>query len=308
MKKFLCFAVTCTLLVSLFCGCSKEQVKIEPLTEFDFRLHNNENDYYMTLEGFFSEEAIIDDTLKSTDEHIVVLKNTSDENGMLSTATDAEDNPEYDLKIYDYDYTSVSLSNINYDKYGNNKDMLTLCEVSTASPNYYTDRDLHVGNTRSEVKNAYGPATLHEKVEDSYDGWIYIMSRFKLEFIFQGKYLIQITLSCLPDEIYEVVEDSNGGQSFVVDSDGNIISGDGSGFEIIVDEEAAGAASSQAASSGSSSSSNSSNSSSSGGTTSGTSSTITSSGTSSNTVSDTGSGIAVTIDGDNDNQSIIIED
>ncbi|MGN0518185.1 MAG: hypothetical protein ACI4II_05630 [Acutalibacteraceae bacterium] len=285
MKRFFCLAVACTLLVSLFCGCSKEETKIEPLTEFDFRLHNNNNYFYMTLEGFFSEEAIIDDTLQSTDEHVVVLKDTSDENGILSTATDAEDNPEYDLKIYDYEYTSVSLSNINYDKYGNDQDMLTICEVSTASPNYYTDRDLHVGNTRAEVKAAYGPATLHEKVEDTYDGWIYIMSRYKLEFIFEGKYLIQITLSCLPDEIYEVVEDSSGGQSFVVDENGNVISGDASGFEIIVDEEGSGDTSSQSASSDN-----------------------TSSGTASNTASDTGSGITVTIDDNNDNQSIMIED
>lgn len=294
MKRFFCLAVACTLLVSLFCGCSKEDVKIEPLTEFDFRLHNNNNYFYMSLEGFFNEEAIIDDTLQSTDEHVVVLKDTSDENGILSTATDAEDNPEYDLKIYDYEYTSVSLSNIYYDKYDSDKDFLTVCEVSTASPNYYTDRDIHIGNTRAEVKAAYGAATLHETVEDSYDGWIYIMSRYKLEFIFQSKYLVQITMSCLPDEIYEVVEDSSGGQSFVVDENGNIISGDASGYEIIIDEEASESTSSQATTSTNTST--------------GTSSSVTSSVTSSNTVSDTGSGITVTIDDNNDNQNITIED
>lgn len=291
MKKLFCFAAVCTFLMLLLCGCSKEEAKIEPLTEFDFRLHNN-NDYnyfYMTLEGFFNEEAIIDDTLKSTDEHVIVLKDTSDENGVLSTATDAEDNPEYDLKIYDYEYTSVSLSNLYYDRYDNDREMLTICEVSTASPNYYTDRNIHIGNTRAEVKAAYGPATLHETVEENYDGWIYVMSRYKLEFIFQGKYLIQITLSCLPDEIYEVVEDSSGGQSFVVDENGNIISGDASGFEIIVDEQGTESASSQATASANTST--------------GTSSSVTSSAASGNN-----SGITVTIDDNNDNQSIMIED
>lgn len=215
------------IMIFAFAGCTKNDpvVPAKPLEKDDFRLHNNSNDVYMTLGGFFNTEAILNENFKTKLPHDILLKSEDE----------SKADKKYRIEVHDYAYTSVTISNIDYDTFGLPEDDYRINSVITTNPYYISDRGIVVGDEKIDVRKAYGPATSKETDEAyGYTSWTYQLDDDRLTFTFQGKYVVQITISNLPDNIYELSESENNEQVIMVDENGNIINGDGN-YEVLVE-------------------------------------------------------------------------
>lgn len=229
MKKALLILLSAIMLLSAV-SCQKQdkdqEISVEPLNdEYDFKLHNDSNYYCMTLGGYFNDSTIVNESQVKKSVHNLLMKNDDE----------SQADKEYYMEEYEYTYTIVSISNIGYDTFGLDEDNYTVTSVSTYNTSYFTDRNIRVGDTRKMVKDAYGSADKKETSDDGYVTWIYQSGEYSLEFSFQGKTLVQIMLSRLPDNIYEVTTgSSSSGNIITIDENGNIIGGS-SDYEITVE-------------------------------------------------------------------------
>ncbi len=228
MKK-LCFVLALLMFILPLAGCKKEEApkKIPILNESDFRLHVDKNYVYLKLDGWLNPEAIAqNETLKSTTPHNIVLKSTDA----------SQEDKQYKMEVYEYTYTSITMTTIDYEKFGREPNEYGANLIITTNPYYVTDRDIRVGDTRAMVKEAYGASRYKENDESAgLTNWTYKLSDYELTFSFSGKYIEQISLSNLPDNIYEYTEGS-GEQVITVDENGNIISGN-SEYQVIVESD-----------------------------------------------------------------------
>lgn len=228
MKK-LSLILAFLLIVLTLGGCKKEEKpkKIQILNDSDFRLHVDRNVVYMRLDGWLNPDCLADnETLKKTTPHNIVLKNTDE----------SKEDKKYKMEVREYTYTSVTLTNIDYEKYDRDPDDYWANLIITTNPYYVTDRNIRVGDTRAMVKEAYGAARYKENDESvGLVNWTYKLGDYKLTFSFSGKYIEQISLSNLPENIYEYTEGS-GEQVITVDENGNIISGN-SEYQVIVESD-----------------------------------------------------------------------
>ena len=66
------------------------------------------------------------------------------------------DEVEYDMYKWLEDNTIIVACNYFYDSLSKDKDYFYVCRVSTKNPRYKTPRNIHVGSTLQDVKDAYG--------------------------------------------------------------------------------------------------------------------------------------------------------